>query len=200
MKITVNVQTNADNQQSSNDKHNYDDRRSYNNLPLHEGEYLVPIRVDWDMVRHFNMDRNNLETWRVGPHKVLVAFAPVPVEDKVAAIKHFNRDVREFYESFRTEDVLSLDQFLEDAAADGSKGFEPASDENLEENVMLRIIIEDLFKQVREINPRYGQILDMLADDYSKGEIVDALKLRKSQGYDEIKAAQALARKLYYGE
>ena len=186
--------------ESISDKHNYDDRRSYNNLPLHEGECLVPIRVDWDMVKHFNMVRNNLETWKVGPHKVLVAFAPVPVEDKAAAIKNFNRDVREFYESFQTEDVLSLDQFLEEAASDDGKGFEPASDENLEENVMLRIIIEDLFKQVRAINPRYGQILDMLADDYSKGEIVDALKLRKSQGYDEIKAAQALARKLYYGE
>ena len=115
--------SNLDKSRTTNDKHNYNDRRSYNNLPLHESENLVPIRVDWDMVKHFNMDRNNLETWKVGPHKVLVAFAPVPVEDKAAAIKNFNRDVREFYEAFQTEDVLSLDQFLEDAASDGGKGF-----------------------------------------------------------------------------
>ena len=43
------------NHQSTNDNHNYDNRRGYNNLPLQPGECLVPIRVDWEMVKHFNM-------------------------------------------------------------------------------------------------------------------------------------------------
>ena len=200
MEINVNVQTNTENQQSTNDNHNYDNRRSYNNLPLQPGECLVPIRVDWEMVKHFNMCQDNLETWRIGPNKVLVAFAPVKIEDKPAALKQFNADVREHFASFKTDDVLSLDQFIDEAASEDGKGFEPASPENLEETVMLRMIIQDLLKKIHEINPKYGRILDLISEDYTKGQILDELGLGKSQGYADIKAAQALAKKLYFGE
>ena len=108
MKINENVQTSTENQQTNTDNHNYDNRRSYNNLPLHKGECLVPIRVDWEMVKHFNMCQDNLETWHIGPNKVLVAFAPVAIADKPAALKQFNADVREHFASFKTDDVLSL--------------------------------------------------------------------------------------------
>lgn len=200
MEINVNVQTSTENHQSTNDKHNYDNRRSYNNLPLHHGECLVPIRVDWEMVKHFNMCRDNLETWHIGPNKVLVAFAPVAAENKAAAIKSFYRDVREYFASFQTDDTLSLDQFLEEAESEDGKGFEPASPENLEETVMLRMIIDDLLKQIHIINPKYGRILDLICEDYTKGQILEELHLGKSQGYADIKAAQELAKKLYYGE
>jgi hypothetical protein len=186
---------NTVNQQSTNDN-----RRSYNNLPLHEGDCLVPIRVDWEMVKHFNMCQDNLETWHIGSNKVLVAFAPVAITDKPAAIKSFYRDVREHFASFHTDDTLSLDQFKEDAESEDSTGFEPASPENLEESVMLRMIINDLLKQVHIINPKYGRILDLICEDYTKGQILDELNLGKSQGYADIKAAQALAKKLYFRE
>ena len=189
-----------ENHQSTNDNHNYDNRRSYNNLPLHQGECLVPIRVDWEMVKHFNMCRENLETWHIGPNKVLVAFAPVATENKAAAIKSFYRDVREYFASFQTDDTLSLDQFLEEAESEDGKGFEPASPENLEETVMLRMIIDDLLKQIHIINPKYGRILDLICEDYTKGQILEELHLGKSQGYADIKAAQELAKKIYYGE
>ena len=182
------------------DNHNYDNRRSYNNLPLHQGECLVPILVDWEMVKHFNMNRDNLETWRIGPNKVLVAFAPAAIEAKPAAIKSFYRDVREHFASYHTDDVLSLDQFLDEAESEDGKGFEPASPEDLEETVLLRMIIKDLLKQVHIINPKYGRILDLICEDYTKGQILDELGLGKSQGYADIKAAQALAKKLYFGE
>ena len=175
---------------NTHDNHNYDNRRSYNNLPLQPGECLVPIRVDWEMVKHFNMCQDNLETWRIGPNKVLVAFAPVKIENKPAALKQFNTDVREHFASFKTDDVLSLDQFMDEAA----------SAENLEETVMLRMIIQDLLKKIHEINPKYGRILDLISEDYTKGQILDELGLGKSQGYADIKAAQALAKKLYFGE
>nr|WP_300657012.1 hypothetical protein [uncultured Acetatifactor sp.] len=191
---------NNENTKSINDNHNYDNHRSYNNLPLHQGECLVPIRVDWEMVKHFNMCRDNLETWHIGPNKVLVAFAPVAIEAKEASIKAFYRDVREYFASFHTDDALSLDQFLEEAASEDGKGFEPASTENLEETVLLRVIINDLIKQVHTINPKYGRILDLICEDYTKGQILEALHLGKSQGYADIKATQELAKKLYFGE
>lgn len=200
MKFNENVQTSTENQQTTNDNHNYDNRRIYNNLPLHEGECLVPIRVDWEMVKHFNMRRDNLETWHIGPNKVLVAFAPVAIEAKEASIQAFYRDVREYFASFHTDDALSLDQFLEEASSEDGKGFEPASPENLEETVLLRMIINDLIKQVHIINPKYGRILDLICADYTKGQILEELHLGKSQGYADIKAAQELAKKLYFGE
>ena len=200
MKFNENVQTSTENQQSTNDNHNYDNRRSYNDLPLHPGECLVPIRVDLEMVKHFNMCRGNLETWHIGPNKVLVAFAPVAIESKEASIKAFYRDVREYFASFHTDDALSLDQFLEEAASEDGKGFEPGSSENLEETVLLRMIINDLLKQVHIINPKYGRILDLICEDYSKGQILEELHLGKSQGYSDIRAAQELAKKLYFGE
>lgn len=191
---------NTVNQQSTNDSHNYDNRRSFNNLPLHQGECLVPIRVDWEMIKHFSMCRDNLETWRIGPNKVLVAFAPVAIEAKEASIKAFYRDVREYFASFHTDNALSLDQFLEEASSEDGKGFEPASTENLEETVLLRVIINDLIKQVHTINPKYGRILDLICEDYTKGQILEELHLGKSQGYADIKAAQDLAKKLDFGE
>ena len=200
MKFNENVQTSTENQQSTNDNHNYDNRRSYNDLPLHPGECLVPIRVDLEMVKHFNMCRGNLETWHIGPNKVLVAFAPVAIESKEASIKAFYRDVREYFASFHTDYALSLDQFLEEASSEEGKGFEPASSENLEETVLLRMIINDLIKQVHIINPKYGRILDLICEDYSKGQILEELHLGKSQGYSDIRAAQELAKKLYFGE
>lgn len=199
MEINVNVQTSTENQQTTNDNHNYDNRRSYNNLPLHEGECLVPIRVDWEMVKHFNMRRDNLETWHIGPNKVLVAFAPVAIKAKEASIQAFYRDVREYFASFHTDDALSLDQFLKEATSEEGKGFEPASPENLEETVLLRMIINDLLKQVHIINPKYGRILDLICEDYTKGQILEELHLGKSQGYADIKATQKLAKKLYFG-
>ena len=146
------------NHQSTNDNHNYDNRRSYSNLPLNPGECLVPIRVDWEMVKHFNMCQDNLETWHIGPNKVLVAFAPVKIENKPAALKQFNTDVREHFASFKSDDVLSLDQFMDEATSEDSKGFEPASPENLEETVMLRMIIQDLLKKIHEINPKHAPL------------------------------------------
>ena len=107
MEINANVQTTTENHQSTNDNHNYDNRRSYNNLPLQPGECLVPIRVDWEMVKHFNMCQDNLETWHIGPNKVLVAFAPVKIADKPAALKQFNSDVREHFASL-SQIMLSL--------------------------------------------------------------------------------------------
>lgn len=148
------------NHQSTNDNHNYDNRRGYNNLPLQPGECLVPIRVDWEMVKHFNMCQDNLETWHIGPNKVLVAFAPVKIEDKPAALKQFNADVREHFASFKSDDVLSLDQFMDEATSEDGKGFEPASPENLEEekNGSYKGLTEARRRANKKYNDRFVEI------------------------------------------
>lgn len=58
-------------------------------------------------------------------------------------------------------------------------------------------MISDLIEEAKKMNPKYGKVLELLAADYEKGEIVSELKLGKSQGYDVIKKAQVFAKELY---
>ena len=48
--------------------YHYDNRKSYNNQPLKPGQAMIPVYVDWDMVRYYQMDPENLETWRIRGH------------------------------------------------------------------------------------------------------------------------------------
>lgn len=193
-----------ENQQSINEnqKNNYDNRRSYDNTPLKKGECLIPIHVTWDMVKHFNINRENIETWHFSNQKVLVAFSPVSISNKENAMKCFWKDVRDYIASLKVTDTLSYDQFLEDSESEENKGFDPGQTGSLENTALLSLIIDDLIRDVTQMNPRYGHILELLKQDYTKGEILDVLlpeyDLKKTQGYAEIKAAQKLAKALYY--
>lgn len=94
---------------------------------------------------------------------------------------------------------MSYDKFTDDAESDeDSSGFEPAQTESLEDTVLLGIIIKDLIKEVSEINPKYRKIITLLSKNRKKGDILKELRLGKSQGYEDIKAAQKLAYQLYH--
>ena len=60
------------------------------------------------------------------------------------------------------------------------------------------LTIQELIAEVKGINPKYGRILELLGQNRSKGQILEELNLGKSQGYADIKAAQKMARDLYY--
>lgn len=85
--------------------------------------------------------------------------------------------------------------------SEDGNGYDPAQTESLENSTLLGLIIDDLIRQVREMNPRYGRILNLLKQEYTKGEILDALLseygIKKTQAYSEIKEAQKLAKDLY---
>ena len=168
----------------------YSDKRSYNNLPVPEGFYIAPFLVhNWDEVKAMNYHRENLETWHFSGIAVLVAFTPVTAEQFPGTMKLFWSDVRTYIADLKRDpNILSYDKM-------------PAQTESLENSTLLSLIIDDLIRQVREINPRYGRILDLLKQEYTKGEILDALLseygIKKTQAYSEIKAAQKLAKGLY---
>ena len=193
MTITCNSKTNND-----NPRYNFDDRHSYNDLPLMPGECLVPIVAPWEMVRHFKMNPDNMETWHYGSHKVPVAFAPVKNEAKAANLKSFNADVREYLGKDVRSDELSLDTFLDAAESDDNSGFDPTGTNSFEDEVLLSIMLDELIDEVTSQNPKYGKIIELLRDGYSKGEILTEMNLGRSQGYDDIRKAQNLAKELYY--
>lgn len=97
-------------------------------------------------------------------------------------------------------DDLSYDKFVEDAESgdENSKGFDPGQTASLEDTALLGIIIDDLIKEVYEIDPKYGRILELLGKNRSKGQILEELHLGKTQGYADIKAAQKIAYDLYH--
>lgn len=155
----------------------YSDKRSYNNLPLPEGLYLAPFLVhSWDEVIAMNYHRENLETWHFSGIAVLVAFTPVTAEQFPGTMKLFWSDVRIYIADLKKDpNILSYDKMLDDMMSEDGNGYDPAQTESLENSTLLGLIIDDLIRQVREMNPRYGRILDLLKQEYTKGEILDAL-------------------------
>lgn len=180
---------------------NYDDRRSYNNQPLQEGETMIPIFIsDWDMVRIYNMDRNNMETWRVGGQRITVAFTPARIEQKDTLMSLFWNEVREYIkEQVHADDTLSYDALIEwNEDDDNPKRYEPAAYETPENTVLLRIAIEELIEEVRAVDPIYGIVLDLIRDGYERKEIVKRLNLSQSQAYKKISEAHEIAKKLFF--
>ena len=184
----------------------YADKKAYNNLPIPEGQYLAPFLVhNWDEVKAMNYHRENLETWYFSGIAVLVAFTPVTAEQFPSTMKLFWSDVRTYIADLKKDpNILSYDKMLEDMMSEDGNGYDPAQTESLENTTLLGLIIDDLIRQVREMNPRYGRILDLLKQEYTKVEILDVILkeygIKKTQGYSEIKAAQKLAKDLYYAD
>ena len=184
----------------------YSDKRSYNNLPVPEGQYLAPFLVhNWDEVKAMNYHRENLETWNFSGIAVLVAFTPVTEDQFPGTMKLFWSDVRTYIADLKKDpNIISYDKMLEDMMSEDGNGYDPAQTESLDNTTLLGLIIDDLIHQVREMNPRYGRILDLLKQEYTKREIRDSLLseygIKKTQGYSEIKAAQKLAKDLYYAD
>ncbi len=184
----------------------YADKKAYNNLPIPEGQYLAPFLVhNWDEVKAMNYHRESLETWHFSGIAVLVAFTPVTAEQFPGTMKLFWSDVRTYISNLKKDpNILSYDKMLEDMMSEDGNGYDPAQTESLENTTLLGLIIDDLIRQVREMNPRYGRILNLLKQEYTKGEILDVILkeygIKKTQGYSEIKAAQKLAKDLYYAD
>ena len=184
----------------------YSDKRSYNNLPVPEGFYLAPFLVhNWGEVKAMNYHRESLETWHFSGIAVLVAFTPVTAEQFPGTMKLFWSDVRTYIAALKKDpNILSYNKMLEDMMSEDVNGYDPAQTESLENTTLLGLSIDDLIRQVREMNPRYGRILDLLKQEYTKGEILDVILkeygIKKTQGYSEIKAAQKLAKDLYYAD
>ncbi len=92
-----------------NELTNYSDKRSYNNLPVPEGQYLAPFLVhNWDEVKAMNYHRENLETWHFSGIAVLVAFTPVTAEQFPGTMKLFWSDVRTYIADLKKDpNILS---------------------------------------------------------------------------------------------
>lgn len=186
------------------DFNKYSNKKSYNNLPIPEGKFLAPFLVrSWDEARQMEYCRENLETWHFSGIGVLVAFTPVTADQFPLTMKLFWRDVHDHIASFGTKTSdLSYDKMLDNMYSEDGTGFDPAQSASLEDTAMLAILIDELIHEVSHLNSRYGHILQLIKQQYTRGEILNIILpkygLKKTQGYSEIKAAQKLSKELYY--
>lgn len=183
----------------------FSNRKSCNNAPCAPGEVLVPAVLNPEVRTTIkeSLDSKNVETWHFpyASEKIPVIFAPVEESRKEAAMKIFNHEAECFlkHQLIKPLDALSLDKLQDDAESDDEKGFDPAVSTKAMDELMVRLTLEDLIRDLNELNPLYDQIFLMLYDGFSKKEILEKANIGKgkSQGYEFIEEARAAAQKLY---
>ena len=193
------------NEQNRNSKYtpeSYRDEKPYNDIPCEEGEVLVPIVVmNNDMIKAMGINRSNMKTARMkNGSRVPVAYAPVKLEHFDNALKIYYKDVNIYLNQFKSDsDVLSLEEMMENMNNENTKGNDPTGISSHGEQLMLIETLEVLIDVVYQRNEKYGKILKLIYHDFtiSKQEIIDKLGMKKTQGYDAIKKAHALAKEVY---
>lgn len=199
------------------------EKRSYNNVPVKDGEVLVPMLADDDLIELLDADPDNVRTWSLAGRKFKVLFYPVPKESEKLAREQFYSALNEFLGDrrdarclipqgdgsfivcpkkngnnrcacsactfngiYKREDkrIFSLD-----VVGDGQNASFGAKD-NTEDTVFEDLLFEDLVLSLQKINGRYADIVILGYAGFKSGEIIQLLKLKKSQGYTEIAAAK----------
>ncbi|ETI84143.1 TPA: hypothetical protein U4R04_002191 [Streptococcus agalactiae] len=193
---------NEQNQISKYTPESYRDEKTYNDIPCEEGEVLIPIVVmNNDMIKAMGINRSNMKTARMkNGSRVPVAYAPIKLEHFDNALKIYYKDVNIYLNQFKSDsDVLSLEEMMENMNNENIKGNDPTGIPSHEEKLMLIETLEELIDVVYQRNEKYGNILKLIYQDVtiSKQEIIEKLGMKKTQGYEAIKKAHALAKEVY---
>lgn len=194
--------TNDKNTNSKYTPDRYKSEKSYNGLELSDSQVLVPFVIrDKTMLVNKDVNRDNLKTFNIYGKRILVGFVPVERAEFANALRVFNMDTNE-YLSRHTKgkhDDLSLDEMFEKMDNDAKFGYDPTGIPSHEEKLMLIETLEELIDVVYQRNEKYGKILKLIYKDVtiSKQEIIEKLGMKKTQGYDAIKKAHALAKEVY---
>ena len=173
------------------EKHNYDNRRSFDDKPLAEGECLVPVHVDPQSVGH--IPTHNAETWPIGPGKVLALFCAAPAGCKEGLLRVFNRFVREHYaESKREREHISLEEYMNSSEYSllASSGDDPTCD-----TATTNECFNQYLSALKMIDPLYVPIICGLILKIPKSKIRKMLNLPKFG--TKIEKAIKAARMLY---
>lgn len=193
------------NEQNTNSKYTldrYQSEKSYNDVKTTDSQVLAPFVIrDKTMLVNKDVNQDNLKTFNIYGKRILVGFVPVERDEFANALRVFNMDTNEFLSrhSKGKHDDLSLDEMFEKMDNDEKFGFDPTGIPSHEEKLMLIETLEELIDVVYQRNEKYGKILKLIYQDVSitKQEIIDKLGMKKTQGYDAIKKAHALAKEVY---
>lgn len=186
--------------QSKYSPSSYAKEKSYNDVPCKANQVLAPFVIrDKEMKQSKDINPKNLKTFKFYGKAVLVGFVPVNIEDFDNVIKIFNMDVNEYLNRYTKGNDLSLDEMLDKMSSNEEVGFDPTGVDSHEEIIMMLETIRELIEEVECRNKKYGQILRLIYEnmDIAKQDIISTLGMKKTQGYEAIKRAQAMAKEVY---
>ena len=108
-------------------------------------------------------------------------------------------DVNEYLNRYTKGNDLSLDEMLDKMSSNEEVGFDPTGVDSHEEIIMMLETIRELIEEVERRNKKYGQILRLIYEnmDIAKQDIISTIGMKKTQGYEAIKKAQAMAKEVY---
>lgn len=213
-------------------KYDYSNKKPFNDVPCKEDEVLAPFMVSKDLSDMTYVNKQNLETWRIGGKKILVGFVAVHKDKLKGMMSMLWDEVNDYMEKFDkkrcfifdkkgrlqqcpenqdcsscpwkdkeymfTSLSVSLDNMMDGLDNEDTGGYDPTGTTKDQDSQMLHMMISDLIAEVGKKNKKYGDILQLLYKEHDKGEILKELSLGKSQGYEDIKRAQAMAKELFY--
>ena len=191
------------NEQQRNSKYTpdrYKSEKPYNDVPCEPNQVLAPFVIrDKEMRQSKDINPNNLKTFKFSGKSVLVGFVPVNIEDFYNVVKIFNMDVKEYLNRYTKCNDLSLDEIFDKMSSNEEVGFDPTGVDSHEEIIMMLETISELIEEVERRNKKYGQILRLIYEnmDIAKQDIISTLGMKKTQGYEAIKKAQAMAKEVY---
>lgn len=186
--------------QSKYSPSSYAKEKSYNDVPCKANQVLAPFVIrDKEMKQSKDINSKNLKTFKFYGKAVLVGFVPVFIEDFDNVIKIFNMDVNEYLNRYTKGNDISLDEMLDKMSSNEEVGFDPTGVDSHEEIIMMLETIRELIEEVECRNKKYGQILRLIYEnmDIAKQDIISTLGMKKTQGYEAIKRAQAMAKEVY---
>ncbi|WAX25478.1 hypothetical protein YS162_GM000025 [Streptococcus phage YS162] len=201
-KRSKDMTTNDKNTNSKYTPDRYQSEKSYNDVEITDSQVLVPFVIrDKAMLVNKDVNRDNLKTFNIYGKRILVGFVPVERAEFANALRVFNMDTNEYLSrhSKGKHGDLSLDEMFEKMDNDEKFGYDPTGIPSHEEKLMLIETLEELIEVVYQRNEKCGKILKLIYHDVtiSKQEIIEKLGLKKTQGYDAIKKAHALAKEVY---
>ena len=164
---------------------------------LDVNQVLAPMLVwNYQMILDLQLKKETLKYLKYGGVLVQVAFVPVEESKLELAIQCYYHDVNEYLKDYRKDkrknqvSILSLEELTEVETDEGVACFDfPEGEAPSYEEYLLNEELKAFLLQLDKKDHRFGMIIEMLSNGYTKNEIIANLDLKKSQGYKLINKA-----------
>ncbi|MCD8366616.1 MAG: hypothetical protein LUC48_01115 [Clostridiales bacterium] len=183
-------------------------------------QYKIPMAVTSETIRDFGIDPKDV-TWRlIGNRKCRVVMVDATEEEYKAYLgpvwaeqKRQDRESRCLVpgkggklircpESNKCEKCSHASEVCREMNRPASlsflvdEGAEPAAPGSFEDTVIYEALLEDLITRLNEIEPKYGEIFQLLYDGATQQEMADKLDMKQRTVSDYVKKIRAIVQPL----
>ena len=166
--------------------------------------FMVVDETDFDKLLHiFNITVNEQIQERHNPGRCLLGVRNnglprlCPMTNKCTGCPNRSSNLPRYKNS---SDYITRHAVTESLTEDGAYiPFEiPDSSTSVEDEAIVSLMASQLIKYLENYSPRYASIVSLALKGLTKEEIIEALDLKPSRGYEEIRNAKNLAKMFLY--